>query len=91
MNTQTGKEQRYEAPRRYKCQHCGQVKRSDEFYTSESGRASPYCIACNPSACLLAKYKTEIRTKGSKAFGAKIEAKENQLQLMLRAASEVRV
>lgn len=75
--------------KQFKCQgECGEFKDATEFYTSKSGRASPYCIKCNPNAALLMKYKTQIRREGSEAFVGKIKAKENQLRLMLQAASE---
>lgn len=75
----------------YKCQHCKQFKEAKAFYRSQSGRVSPYCIECNPDASLLSQYKTQIRRQGSKAFALKIEQKERQLNLMLRALSEVKV
>jgi hypothetical protein len=75
--------------KQYKCQHCQEFKDAKAFYTSHTGRASPYCIECNPDATLLTKYTREARRLGSKAFSAKIENKERQLRLMLQAASEV--
>lgn len=86
--------------KKYKCQGaCGKFKPASKFYItkarpgtpSESERASPYCIECNPSASLLNRYKAEIRRTGSKAFALRIRQKENQLRLMLQAAQEVRV
>jgi hypothetical protein len=74
----------------YKCQgECGEFKPAKAFYTSRSGRASPYCKACNPGASLLNKYRAEAKRLGSKAFGVKIANKEKQVRLMLRAAAEV--
>jgi uncharacterized protein with PIN domain len=77
-----------------KCQTCGKVKALDQFYTYHTrgkSRASPHCIACNPKAVLLTKYRRQIRVQGKAAFLEQMKHKEHQLATMTQALSEVQV
>lgn len=71
-----------------KCMHCETPKERKEFYTSRSGRASPYCIDCNTDAGLKAKYRRELKKEGVTSFNKRIQRREYQIQLMLAAVVE---
>lgn len=75
----------------YKCQTCEDFLPIDKFYKSPKGRASPHCIACNPGAVQLQRYKKAIRTQGTAAFAKKIEAAERNLSLMIQAQKEIQL
>jgi hypothetical protein len=83
--------------KQFKCQTCGKLKASDQFYeshtskASDQSRASPHCIECNTEAVRLSRYRTQIKREGVAAFLKSMRQKEQQLATMTQALSEVKV